>query len=67
MSKCLKEMLAWVEIDLAKVKADLALKKERREAKVVKAKKELTEMEKRAEEKAMGKYKASTNFTAKQA
>lgn len=65
MFKHLKEAFPRAETDIAKAKADLALEKEKREAEVVKVKKELTEAEKRAEDKAMGKYKASTNFAAK--
>lgn len=55
-SECLKGALAMVE-------ASLASEKEKREAKVSKAKKELAQVEKKAEEKAMEVYKALADFT----
>lgn len=54
-SECLKEVLA-------KIQANLVSKKERRESKVVKAKEELAEMEKKAREKAMEAYKTLVDF-----
>lgn len=64
-SEHLKEALTRTDNNLAKARIDLASKKERREAEVVKAKEELAETEKTAKEKAMGKYKASTDFVKK--
>lgn len=59
---------------LAKAEADLALKRGKRKAKVVKAKRKLAEAEKRAKERsakaghlAMEVYKALTNFAIKKA
>jgi len=58
--KYLKKMLAKIEVDLA-------LKKERREIEEAKAKEELAEVERRAEEKAVEAYKVSTDFTTEKA
>lgn len=67
MFEHLKEALVRAKTDLAKVETDLALKKERREARVVKAKEKLAKMEKRAKKKTMEKYKASINFIPEKA
>lgn len=59
--------LSTVRADLVTARADLALEKQRREAKVIETKKELADVEKRAEE-AIIKYKASKiNFVTEMA
>lgn len=62
-SKCSKEVLAKVKIDLAEARSNWASKKEKRELKVTKAKEELAKTKKEAE--VMEKYKASSDFTMK--
>lgn len=59
-SKHLKEVLAGAEVDLA-------LERKRREVEVMKAKEELTEVEKKARKKAVEVYKASIVFVVEKA
>lgn len=63
--ECLKAVLTKVEANWTKMEADLASKREMREVDVAKAKEELTKVEKRVEEKTVGKYKASMDLSYK--
>lgn len=72
--KHLKVALAKAEADskplramLDKVEANLASKKARREAEVVKAREKLVEIEKKVAKRAMEAYKASMEFSAEKA
>lgn len=67
MFECLKEVFAKAKTILAKAEVDLASERKKRESEVVKAKEELAKAKKRAEEKAIGEYKASMDFTTKKA
>lgn len=58
--KCLRKVLA-------KVEANLALEKKRREVEVAKAKEELVEAKKRAGEKAIEVYKAFADYVVEKA